>query len=1099
MKRRVLPLLLILAMVLALLPARALGADLEDYPVIKSNFNGSAVQNDPNSYISITVPSSVWLWSITTYHWNNGRGASPGTISIERDGVIVGTWKATGRSGSGVSNVLWDVYPDYILEPGHEYVIRDSDEATWSWNSGTGGAGMMEFRGASQRPSNLPSSSTPSSSSKPANTTTVDGYTCAPWAVEEISKASNYGLIPTSLSGGDLTRPISRRDFAVVSLLTYCRMGKTAAPDAGSNPFKDTSDPDVLRAYQVGIVDGTSATTFSPNDNLTREQASTMLTRVYKKIVLPGWTLAADSSFSLNYTPSGSFADQRSISAFAADSVSFMAAKGIVNGVGNNTFAPKNNVTRQEALAIAVRMTENLDTTPQAQPPEPPQPPASNGSEGPAQGTLTNDDLTVTFVVNQKGEAVLTKDGSGYDLLLTDMPDGEVQISLPAQAPEEDMEAVIYMGIPYRDSGGKEGFETFALDTSYANGRATASVTLSDYENAIAEVAYDTTASGKTDISAEFAKRQAAAVGSKINVGIAVYIFCETEYFIKSDAGHFKIYIPISTYNKGLDAVAGKLNKQDGKRIVEELEGLLSYYQKTYTIKRTDWPMKVIYTSGDEGQYGSGQMKLNWKNTSNGYGRDIDSSQKMYQTMAHELFHFVQREYTPVALSQSWFDEAAGTYYGIQLGKERCGNLSAAIRNENYFVDAPAQYDGFAPQDIATLGWFDFLHAGYGRASVIDYLMRYYGSDFLKRYYDEGITLAGIQTEARLEKLTGKTMGQLASDFYYKMVLEKDSVVSVLSTPSDIFDRSYSGGTGPESLDRVRTTWTLSGENESTVISVPRYGAYFTALDMTKISPNAKSFTLTVPTADCSAWLVAIRDNTGDSQYTTQKIYTPSDGRFTDIPIDGTKYLLMMVNTVSGWGWTVSETLNMSYTKYSDSGSYPRSFDELPTLFSGSLNYWSKGVNATQTLGKTGVQCMVSESGGSLTFTISGHGGDPIKLTGKGFFDSSGQFRFTADKNMSAAIQMKGGKYVDRSNGPKPTADQLKEWNESPNPFVGHTIKGENTTNEIRILYYDAYGNMAVFEGSGTNDNSYYYEPAITDNPTVDDSGLETAPVVVAP
>ena len=49
-----------------------------------------------------------------------------------------------------------------------------------------------------------------------------------------------------------------------------------------------------------------------------------------------------------------------------------MAANKIINGVGNNKFAPKNmttadeangyaNTTREQALTIAVRMLENLN------------------------------------------------------------------------------------------------------------------------------------------------------------------------------------------------------------------------------------------------------------------------------------------------------------------------------------------------------------------------------------------------------------------------------------------------------------------------------------------------------------------------------------------------------------------------------------------------------------------------------------------------------------------------------------------------------------------------------------------------------------------
>ena len=96
-----------------------------------------------------------------------------------------------------------------------------------------------------------------------------------------------------------------------------------------------------------------------------------MLTRVFKKVSLAGWTLATDSQFTLPYEKPALFADDADISDWAKDSVYFMAANGIINGVGNNKFAPKNvtsadeangyaNATREQALIIAVRMVENL-------------------------------------------------------------------------------------------------------------------------------------------------------------------------------------------------------------------------------------------------------------------------------------------------------------------------------------------------------------------------------------------------------------------------------------------------------------------------------------------------------------------------------------------------------------------------------------------------------------------------------------------------------------------------------------------------------------------------------------------------------------------
>ena len=59
------------------------------------------------------------------------------------------------------------------------------------------------------------------------------------------------------------------------------------------------------------------------------------------------------------------------ISDWAKDSVYFMAANGIINGIGDNRFAPKNttpeqeaefyaNSTREQSVAISVRMYEKF-------------------------------------------------------------------------------------------------------------------------------------------------------------------------------------------------------------------------------------------------------------------------------------------------------------------------------------------------------------------------------------------------------------------------------------------------------------------------------------------------------------------------------------------------------------------------------------------------------------------------------------------------------------------------------------------------------------------------------------------------------------------
>ena len=49
------------------------------------------------------------------------------------------------------------------------------------------------------------------------------------------------------------------------------------------------------------------------------------------------------------------FTDDSAVSEYAREAVAKLSFNGIVNGVGNNLFAPKNNASRAEAAVIIYR------------------------------------------------------------------------------------------------------------------------------------------------------------------------------------------------------------------------------------------------------------------------------------------------------------------------------------------------------------------------------------------------------------------------------------------------------------------------------------------------------------------------------------------------------------------------------------------------------------------------------------------------------------------------------------------------------------------------------------------------------------------------
>ena len=193
------------------------------------------------------------------------------------------------------------------------------------------------------------------------------------WADNELERAQQKNLIPTVLYGKDMTANITRAEFASVAVRLYEEWTGTTAP-APTTPFTDIAGnpckTDIQKAAFLGITNGVEATRFAPDTLISREQLSTMLTRVYKKISDPNWTLANDN-FYLDTSGTKRFNDDWNISDYARPSVYFMVKHNIVKGKENNMFYPKANTsqelalgyalaTREQALAMSLRSLENL-------------------------------------------------------------------------------------------------------------------------------------------------------------------------------------------------------------------------------------------------------------------------------------------------------------------------------------------------------------------------------------------------------------------------------------------------------------------------------------------------------------------------------------------------------------------------------------------------------------------------------------------------------------------------------------------------------------------------------------------------------------------
>ncbi len=189
--------------------------------------------------------------------------------------------------------------------------------------------------------------------------------TASDWAKPEIMSAYDAGLIPAGLLNKKATEPATREELCELAVLLYEKTtGKTAVP-ASPDPFTDTTNPAILKAYALGITTGTSATTFSPNDKTNREQVATMFGRAIRTM-FPGG----------DYGTAGApvFTDQADISSWALEHVLYMSKAGIIKGA-NGAFMPRaitdaqktsgyGTTTREQAVAITVRISGlNINTS----------------------------------------------------------------------------------------------------------------------------------------------------------------------------------------------------------------------------------------------------------------------------------------------------------------------------------------------------------------------------------------------------------------------------------------------------------------------------------------------------------------------------------------------------------------------------------------------------------------------------------------------------------------------------------------------------------------------------------------------------------------
>lgn len=196
----------------------------------------------------------------------------------------------------------------------------------------------------------------------PATIRTSFGATVSAWAAPEIELAFENNLIPEVMLTFDMTKKVNRGEFAAIVLQLYDVLKNTETGLPASCPFVDIdgdiNETAIKKAYGLNFAAGTSDTKYEPLSFITREQLATMLCRVIKKYSDPAWNLANDSQYYLDTSGVKLYADDGDISDWAKPSVYFMTKFGIIYGIDDTHFAPKNTTNQQEVSGYATATRE---------------------------------------------------------------------------------------------------------------------------------------------------------------------------------------------------------------------------------------------------------------------------------------------------------------------------------------------------------------------------------------------------------------------------------------------------------------------------------------------------------------------------------------------------------------------------------------------------------------------------------------------------------------------------------------------------------------------------------------------------------------------
>lgn len=174
------------------------------------------------------------------------------------------------------------------------------------------------------------------------------------WFAPYYKEMQELGILPSSFTSGDLTATITRGEMCELAVVAFEKAtGNVIDELERTDYFTDTTDKNILKAYEYGIVSGYPDGSFQPNKTLTRQE--------FFKIIQNFCEAAAYTS--TRSKDLSAFADSGSIGSWARKAAQLCVSNAFVDGTKTGSsyyLRPTEGASRQEAMVMFLRAYKDV-------------------------------------------------------------------------------------------------------------------------------------------------------------------------------------------------------------------------------------------------------------------------------------------------------------------------------------------------------------------------------------------------------------------------------------------------------------------------------------------------------------------------------------------------------------------------------------------------------------------------------------------------------------------------------------------------------------------------------------------------------------------